>query len=93
MAAATWRRYARSLVVWLEFLAVFGWSWDEATARDVEAFKDWRPTDLRNDERAARQLRRRQGRAEYLLYVGGEVRGDQPGPDGLRFVPAAAVPG
>jgi len=48
---ATWRRYARSLVVWLEFLAVFGRSWDEVTARDVEAFKDWRLTDLRNDER------------------------------------------
>jgi hypothetical protein len=47
---ATWHRYAHSLVVWLEFLAVFGRSWDEATARDVEAFKDWRLTDLRNDE-------------------------------------------
>ena len=48
---STWRRYAHALVVWLEFLAVFGRTWDQATARDVEAFKDWRLTDLRNDER------------------------------------------
>jgi hypothetical protein len=51
--AGTWRRYAYALVVWLEFLAVFGRGWDEATARDVEAFKDWRLTDLRNGERVA----------------------------------------
>lgn len=47
----TWRRYAYALVVWLDFLAVFNRRWDEATARDVEAFKDWRLTDLRNDDR------------------------------------------
>ena len=51
--AGTWRRYAYALVVWLEFLAVFGRGWEEATARDVEAFKDWRLTDLRNGERVA----------------------------------------
>src|SRR5260370_41800646 len=45
---ATWRRYAFALVVWLNFLSVFGRSFDEATARDVEAFKDWRLTDPRN---------------------------------------------
>jgi integrase len=49
--AGTWRRYAYALVVWLEFLAVFGKTWDQATAGDVEAFKDWRLTDHRNDER------------------------------------------
>jgi hypothetical protein len=48
---STWRRYAHSLVVWLEFLAVSGRVWDEATVRDVEAFKDWRLTDHRNDDR------------------------------------------
>jgi hypothetical protein len=56
MAAArpsTWRRYAYALVVWLEFLAVSGRSWEEATARDVEAFKDWRLTDSRNVGRVA----------------------------------------
>jgi hypothetical protein len=47
----TWRRYAYTLVVWLNFLHVFGKSWREATPRDVEAFKDWRLTDVRNDER------------------------------------------
>ena len=48
---ATWRRYAFALVVWLNFLSVFGRSFDEATARDVEAFKDWRLTDRRNGGR------------------------------------------
>src|SRR5215211_9071878 len=33
---STWRRYAYALVVWLEFLAAFGRSWDQATAGDVE---------------------------------------------------------
>lgn len=47
----TWRRYAYTLVVWLNFLETFGRSWREATARDVEAFKDWRLTDVRNDDR------------------------------------------
>jgi integrase len=48
---ATWRRYAYALVVWLEFLRRCGRSWPEATAGDVEAFKDWRLTDSRNDGR------------------------------------------
>jgi integrase len=52
-APTTWRRYAFALVVWLEFLRVFGRSWDEATAQDVEAFKEWRLTDLRNLGRVA----------------------------------------
>lgn len=50
-AVTTLRRYAYALVVWLEFLGVFGRSWDEATVQDVEAFKDWRLTDLQNDGR------------------------------------------
>lgn len=45
------RRYAYTLVVWLDFLMAIGRSWNEATARDVEAFKDWRLTDMRNYER------------------------------------------
>ena len=40
-------------MVWLEFLAVLGRRWDEATAVDVEAFKHWRLTDLGNDDRIA----------------------------------------
>jgi integrase len=48
---ATWRRYAFALVVWLEFLRAFGRRWEEATARDVEAFKEWRLGDLRNEGR------------------------------------------
>src|SRR5258708_5067576 len=36
---ATWRRYAYAVAVWLEFLAVSGRGWHEATPRDVEAFK------------------------------------------------------
>ena len=48
---STWRRYAYALVVWLEFLAASGRGWDEATVGDVEAFKVWRLTDLRNEGR------------------------------------------
>ncbi|WP_327295475.1 MULTISPECIES: integrase [unclassified Streptomyces] len=47
----TWRRYAYALVVWLDFLDAVGTTWDRATVRDVEAFKDWRITDTRNTER------------------------------------------
>ncbi|MEX3104965.1 MULTISPECIES: integrase [unclassified Streptomyces] len=47
----TWRRYAMALVVWLNFLYAVGRHWSEATPRDVEAFKDWRLTDVRNPER------------------------------------------
>jgi hypothetical protein len=50
---STWRRYAHALVVWLDFLAVFGRRWDEASVGDVEAFKDWRLTDARNPRRVA----------------------------------------
>ena len=56
MAAArpgTWRRYAFALVVWLNFLQVWGRPWDRAGRGDVEAFKDWRLTDARNDGRVA----------------------------------------
>ncbi len=49
----TWRRYAFALVVWLNFLEVFGRGWEEATAGDVEAFKDWRLTDTGNGGRVA----------------------------------------
>ena len=49
----TWKRYAYSLLVWLDFLEARGRCWDEATARDVEAFKDWRLTDERNPERVS----------------------------------------
>ncbi|MFJ4582653.1 integrase [Streptomyces echinatus] len=47
----TWRRYVMALVVWLNFLDAIGRLWTEATPRDVEAFKDWRLTDVRNPER------------------------------------------
>ncbi|MFZ3596691.1 integrase [Streptomyces sp. BH104] len=47
----TWRRYAYTLVIWLDFLDAIGTAWDRATVRDVEAFKDWRITDTRNTER------------------------------------------
>jgi integrase len=49
----TWRRYAFALVVWLNFLEPFGRSWDEATAADVEAFKEWRLSAGRNGGRVA----------------------------------------
>lgn len=45
---ATWRRYAYALVVWLDYLHGAARSWVEATASDVEAFKEWRLTSLDN---------------------------------------------
>ena len=48
---ATWRRYAYSLVVWLDFLDAIDSHWDTAGTAEVSAFKDWRITDLRNAER------------------------------------------
>ncbi len=50
---STWRRYGFALVVWLNFLEAFDRTWDEATAADVEAFKEWRLTEGRNGGRVA----------------------------------------
>lgn len=47
----TWRRYAYSMVVWLDFLDALGRSWDAAKAADFDGFKHWRVTDYRNLER------------------------------------------
>jgi integrase len=47
----TWRRYAYSILIWLDFLEVRPRAWDEAAPNDVETFKDWRLTDQRNPER------------------------------------------
>jgi integrase len=44
----TWRRYAYSLLVWLDFLAGRGRSWDGVTMADFDDFKHWRMTDHRN---------------------------------------------
>ena len=64
----------------LEFLAVSGRGWDEATAGDVEAFKVWRLTDLRNEGRVMpHEFRHRSGRAEQFLLVGiAPFRGRNP---------------
>ncbi len=45
----TWRKYAYSLVVWLNFIAAYGLSWDEADAESIDAFKVWRTADERNE--------------------------------------------
>ncbi|WP_217491787.1 site-specific integrase [Tsukamurella pseudospumae] len=45
---STWRRYAYALVVWLNYLDSVGRGWWEATARDVEAFKEWRLSAVAN---------------------------------------------
>lgn len=44
----TWRRYAYSLVVWLNFLEQRGRRWFEARTRDYTDFKHWRMADARN---------------------------------------------
>jgi hypothetical protein len=40
----TWRKYAQSLGLWLNFLLVLDRPWDEATEDDAEYFKEWRLT-------------------------------------------------
>ncbi len=47
----TWRRYAFSLVVWLDFLETRARSWDAATRAHFDGFKHWRMTDHRNPQR------------------------------------------
>lgn len=47
----TWRRYAYTLVVWLNFLERRGRSWSDVTARDYYDFKHWRMTDSHNPNR------------------------------------------
>ncbi|MFD7240232.1 integrase [Streptomyces syringium] len=49
----TWRKYAYSLVVWLNFLWAYGQSWDDAEPRAEEAFKTWRMLDERNESLVA----------------------------------------
>ena len=47
----TCRRYAYSLLVWLDFLTGRGRSWDAVTMVDFDDFKHWRMTDHRNAAR------------------------------------------
>jgi site-specific recombinase XerD len=44
----TWKKYAYSLGLWLNFLAAFGREWDTATDEDAEYFKEWRITESAN---------------------------------------------
>jgi integrase len=46
----TWKKYAQSLGMWLNFLLVLDRSWDEATEDDAEYFKEWRLTELSNPQ-------------------------------------------
>ena len=48
LSRSTWRKYAYSLLVWLNFLSVYGVGWDEADAEAQEALKVWRVSDDRN---------------------------------------------
>ncbi|WAH98200.1 site-specific integrase [Arthrobacter sp. MMS18-M83] len=50
-AAATNRRYAYSLSVWVNFLAARGKDWDSTVEDDVMDFKFWRRSDPRNPRR------------------------------------------
>ena len=44
----TWRKYAYSIGLWLNFLLALGREWHEATYEDAEYFKEWRISDGRN---------------------------------------------
>lgn len=49
----TWKKYAHSLGLWLNFLIVLGREWDTATEEDAEYFKEWRITEASNPEPVA----------------------------------------
>lgn len=49
--ALTWKKYATSLRVWLNFLEAMGVGWDEAVPESVESFKTWRIQDPDNPRR------------------------------------------
>ncbi|MGN2638824.1 hypothetical protein ACTD5D_22175 [Nocardia takedensis] len=49
----TWRKYAYSLLVWLNFLVAYGVSWDRPGRDAQSAFKVWRLSDARNPSRVA----------------------------------------
>lgn len=49
----TWRKYAYTLGLWLNFLAVRGRGWQQAVPADVEVFKFWRMADPANPRRVA----------------------------------------
>lgn len=48
MSPLTWKKYAHSLGLWLNFLTVLGREWPTATEEDAEYFKEWRITDAAN---------------------------------------------
>jgi site-specific recombinase XerD len=50
-SSLTWRKYAHSLGLWLNFLLVLGKRWDEATEDDAAYFKEWRLTEEANPGR------------------------------------------
>lgn len=47
----TWKKYAHTLGLWLNFLLALGKRWDEATEEDGASFKQWRLTEEANPER------------------------------------------
>ena len=49
----TWKKYAHSLGLWLNFLTVLGREWDAATEEDAEYFKEWRITEAANPDPVA----------------------------------------
>jgi integrase len=48
MSPLTWKKYAHTLGLWLNFLIVLDRSWDSAREEDGEYFKEWRLTDGSN---------------------------------------------
>lgn len=44
----TWKKYAQSVGMWLNFLLVLGRRWDEASEDDAEYFKEWRLSESSN---------------------------------------------
>ena len=71
LSRSTWRKYAYSRLVWLNFLSVYGVGWDEADAEAQEALKVWRVSDDRNPGAARPDVSPRLGGVAVVLCVGG----------------------
>ena len=72
LSRSTWRKYAYSLLVWLNFLSAYGVGWDEADAEAQDALKVWRCVGRpQSGHGGARHVSPRLGGVAVVLCVGG----------------------
>lgn len=81
---STWRKYAYSLIIWLNFLESYGCSWDDATPQAQHAFKAWRVLDERNPATVAPGTYEDNLIALQQFYNWAQAEYDVPNPIRLR---------